>query len=165
MAKEQTWQVNIDGTEHTVTFIRQGLRSSASTLFVDEGEGKLIWPRDGYVDEEIMIGDKACRFVVRNYIPDIVVDGMLVDGKKPYVHIEDVPAWCRYLTVILIVILLLLLRNAWVAIIAGGVAWLVTDRIAHAPGMTRKKKITYYLAVLAAVLIVSLIFAIVRSNV
>lgn len=165
MAKEQTWQVNIDGTEHTVTYVRQGLRSSASTLFVDEGEGKLIWPRDGYVDEEIMIGDKACRFVVRNYIPDIVVDGMLLDTKKPYVHIDDVPTWCRFVTAIMIVILFLLLRNAWVAIIAGGAAWLVTDRIAHSPAMPRKKKITYYLAVLAAVLLVSLVIAIVRSNV
>ena len=165
MAKEQTWQVNIDGTEHRVTYVRQGLRSSASTLFVDEGEGKLIWPRDGYVDEPIMIGDKECRFVVRNYIPDIVVDGMLVDAKKSYVHIEDVPTWCRFVTAIMIVILFLLLRNVWVAIIAAGVAWLVTDRIAHCPGMPRKKKITYYLAVLAAVLLISLVIAIVRSGI
>lgn len=164
MAKEQTWQVNIDGTEHKVTYVRQGLRSSASTLFVDDEEGKLLWPRDGYVDEPITIGNKECRFVMRGYNADVVVDGMMVDAKKPYVHIEDVPAWCRFVTAVMIVILFLLLRNAWAAIIAGGAAWLVTDRIAHSPAMPRKKKITYYLAVLAAVLLVSLVIAIVRSR-
>lgn len=164
MAKEQTWQVNIDGTEHTVTFIRQGLRSSASTLFIDDGEGKLIWPRDGYVDEEIMIGDKACRFVVRNFIPDIAIDGMLMDAKKPYIRIEDVPPWCRVLTVIMIVVLIVMLRNVWIAIIVTPAVWLVTDRIDHLPGMPRKKKIIYYLAALAVMLVVSLVIVIVRSN-
>ena len=164
MAKEQTWQINIDGTEHKVTYVRQGLRSSASTLFVDEAEGKLFWPRDGYVDESITIGGRECRFVMRNYTPDIVVDGMMIDAHKPYVPIEDVPVWCRWATAVMIIALFLLLKNTWAAIIAGGIAWLVTDRIAHRPGMPRKKKIAYYLAALAIVLLVCMVMYIVRHG-
>ena len=102
--------------------------------------------------------------MVRNYIPDIAIDGMLMDAKKPYVRIEDVPPWCRVLTVIMIVVLVLMLRNVWIAIIVAPAVWLVTDRIDHFPGMPRKKKITYYLAVLAMVLLVSLVIVIARSS-
>lgn len=164
MAKEQTWQVNIDGTEHKVTYVRQGLRSNASTLFVDDGEGKLFWPRDGYLDEPIIIGGKECRFVMRGYNADVVVDGVCVDSGKPYVPIEEVPVWCRCLTAGLIIVLFLMLRNMWLAIIASGIAWLGTDRISHYPGLPYKKKIGYYLALLAIVLIASIVITIVRSH-
>lgn len=164
MAKEQTWNITVDGTEHKVTYVRQGLRSSASTLFIDDGEGKLFWPRDGYIDEPITIGDKKCRFVMRGYNADVVVDGQMIDAKKPYIAIEDVPSWCRFMTALMIIALFVLLRNMWIAIIASGIAWLGTDRIAHYPGMSRKKKITYYLALLVTVFAVSMVIAIVRSN-
>ncbi len=163
MAKEQTWNINIDGVEHSVTYVHEGLRSNASTLFVDDGEGKLVWPRDGYLDEPITIGDKECRFLLRNYVPDIVVDGMMVDSQKEYVAIEDVPTWCRYITAVMVLVFFFLLRNVWMAIIGSGVAWLGTDRISHIPGLPRKKKTWYYIGLLLALLVISLIIAIIRS--
>lgn len=163
MAKEQTWNITIDGTPHSVTYVHEGLRSSASTLFVDEDEGRLVWPRDGYLDEPITIGNKECRFLLRNYVPDIVVDGKMIDSQKAYRPIADVPIWCRYITAAIILILFFLLRNVWQAIIASGIAWLGTDRISHIPGLSPKKKTWYYLGLLLIILAIALIISIVRS--
>lgn len=158
MAKEQTWQVNIDGTEHKVTYVRQGLRSSASTLFVDDGEGKLFWPRDGYVDEPITIGNKECRFVMRNYNADVVVDGVCVNSGKPYREIADLPTWYRVITAACLLLYFLIWQTQmWKAIILAGVVWLCTDCIAHSENMSLKTKKQRYLLVPLIALIGSII--------
>ena len=151
MAKEQTWHVTVDGVDHTVTYVRQGLRSSAATLFVDDGEGKLIWPRDGYADEPIDVGGKACRFVLREYLPDVVVDGVFLDSGKPYAPIAPLPTWCRILTAVTILACFVLIRNLPASIVAALIAWRGSEHIAQRSGVAAEKKTRLYLAVLAAV--------------
>lgn len=158
MAKEQTWQVNIDGTEHKVTYVRQGLRSSASTLFVDDEEGKILWPRDGYVDEAITIGDKKCRFVMRGYNADVVVDGVCVDSGKPYKAITELPTRYRIVMVICLVLYFITLQShMWIAVAVAGVVWLSTDRIAHSDTIPLKSKKQFYLLIPLAALLGSVI--------
>lgn len=161
MAKEQTWQVNIDGTEHTVTYVRQGLRSSASTLFVDEEEGKLFWPRDGYADEPITVGGKECRFMMRNYNADVVVDGVCVDSGKPYKAITELPTWYRIVMAICLVLYFLILQShMWIAIAVACVAWLCSDRVAHSDTMPLKRKKQCYLLISCIALVGSILLQI-----
>ncbi len=161
MAKEQTWQVNIDGAEHKVTYVRQGLRSNASTLFVDDEEGKLLWPRDGYVDEPITIGDKECRFVMRGYNADVVVDGVCVDSGKPYKPIMELPTWYRIVMVICLVLYFITLQShMWIAIAVAGVVWLSTDRVAHSDTISLKSKKQFYLLIPLVALLGSIIIQI-----
>lgn len=151
MAKEQTWHVTVDGVDHTVTYVRQGLRSSAATLFVDDGEGRLIWPRDGYADEPIDVGGKECRFVLREYLPDVAVDGVFLDSGKPYAPIAPLPTWCRVLTALTILASFVLIRNLPISIVAAFIAWRGSEYIAQRSGVPAEKKVPQYLAVLAAV--------------
>lgn len=155
MAKEQIWTIPVDGTDHTVTYVRPGLRSSAATLYVDDGEGKLIWPRDGYADEPINVGGKECRFVLREYLPDVAVDGVFLDSGKPYAPIAPLPTWCRYLTAVTILACFILVRHLLPAIILSFVAWRGSEYIARRSGVAAEKKIPPYLGLLAAVWILA----------
>lgn len=141
MAKEQTWQITVNGEEHTVTYVRQGLRSGPSTLFVDDGEGRLFRPRDGYVDVPVIVGGKECRFVMRGYNADLAVDGVFVDSGRDYRPIADVPTGYRVVTVVCLVLYFFLWRtHMWTAIVLAGVVWLCTDRAAHSETMSLKAK-------------------------
>ncbi|MDO4810583.1 MAG: hypothetical protein Q3985_01435 [Eubacteriales bacterium] len=158
MAKEQTWDITIDGVEHQVTYVRQGLRSSASTLFVDNEEGKLFWPRDGYVDEPITIGGKECRFIMRGYNADVVVDGVCWDSGKTYQAIAELPAWYRFITAACLLLYFFVWRDhMWIAIAVAGIIWLCGDRVAHSESIPLKAKKRYYLLIPMIALIGSIL--------
>lgn len=158
MAKEQTWHITIDGADHKVTYVRHGLRSGTSALFVDEEEGKLFRPRDGYVDEPITVGGKECRFVMRGYTADVAVDGVFVDSGKKYKPIAELPTWYRVVTVVCLVLYFFVWHTQmWTAIILAGIVWLCSDRVAHSDSMPLKVKKTSYLLIPLIALIGSIL--------
>ena len=152
MAKQQTWHVTVDGEEHTVTAVWPGLRSQAFTLWVDE-EGKTIIPHYGYLDEPIDVGGKECRFVLREYLPDVAVDGVFLDSGKPYAPIAPIPTWCRVLTALTILACFVLVRSLPVSVVAAFIVWRGSEHIAQRPGIPLNKKILWYIGLLAAVLV------------
>ena len=157
MAKEQTWHITVDGAEHTVTYVRPGLRSGGAALYVDGGEGRLIRPRDGYLDEPIHVGGKECRFVLREYLPDVAVDGVFLDSGKPYAPIAPLPTWCRVLTALPILACFVLIRNLPISIVAAFIAWRGSERIAQRSGVAAEKKLRQCLAVLTVIWVLAVV--------
>ena len=161
MAKEQKWTVTVDGTDHTVTYVQGGLRSSAATLFVDEEDGKLLWPRDGYVDEPLPIGGTVCRFVMRNYLPDIVVNDTFLTSGQAYSPITQLPQWCRMVGAACLLITVLSWRHRiWIGLLLCFTMWLLGDKISHKAAVPLSKKQPQYLltAILPAVISLLLSF-------
>ena len=148
MAREQTWHVTVDGTDRTVTAVWPGLRSSAFTLWVDE-EAKTIIPHNGYLDEPIDVGGKECRFVLREYLPDVAVNGVFLDSGKPYAPIAPIPTWCRVLTAVTILTCFVLVRRLLPAMLLSFLAWRGSEAIAQRSGVAAEKKIPLYLGLLA----------------
>jgi hypothetical protein len=159
MAKEYHWTVTVDGAEHDVTYAQPGARSAGGVLFVDGEENKHIFPRDGFMDEPVYIDGRECRFVLRNYVPDIASEGVFASSGKAYAPNEPIPSWCRTFAAMTILGLLILLRPVWVGAIAGLAVWRGSEYMAQRSGIPARKKTVQYLLFLAAVwTIASIIF-------
>ena len=150
MEKEQTWRVTVDGVDHTVTYVQPGLRSGAATLRVDD-VGRTIILHSGYLDEPIDVGGKECRFVLREYLPDLAVDGVFLDSGKLYAPISPIPTWCRVLTAVTILACFALVRRLLPAMLLSFAAWRGSEYIAWRSGVPAEKKLTLYLGLLAAI--------------
>ncbi len=164
MAKEYQWSVSADGEEHSVSYVQPGARSAGGILLVDGEEAKRIIPRDGYMDEAVSVGALNFRFVMRNYVPDIAVEGTFVHSGRPYAPNEPIPSWCRTFTAMTILGLFVLLRPIWVSAIAGLAVWRGSEYLAQRAGIPAKKKGMQYLLSLAAVWTVAAIIFMVSGS-
>lgn len=157
MAKEQTWRFAVDGAEHTVTYTQPGFRSGGGVLSIDGGEGRSVFSLDGYLDEPVDVDGKACRFVLRNYTPDLAVDGVFLNSGKPYAPNEPIPSWVRTFTAMTILGLFILMPSIPVGAIAGLAVWRGGEFIAQRSGVPKKKKVTQYLGFLALAWLIAVV--------
>lgn len=81
MAKEYSWNVNVDGVAHRVDCIPT---NNKYQIFVDEDFLTNVYrksvrsmARDG-LEEKISVCGKECLFLVWDETPDLVVDGVLL---------------------------------------------------------------------------------------
>ncbi len=91
----QEWKINIDGTEHNVSFT-QNIWSGKITLVIDDRYVELKRkPMQAILglDQAIKIGGHECRLVVIGNKADIAVDDIYVDSKEPYMPLEGMPKW------------------------------------------------------------------------
>ena len=118
MAKDAIWNVRVDGTRHEVIARDKG---NSFDLYVDE-EFRFSVRSDINLDieEDLTIGSKRCRIVVYRGVPDLAVDGILLNADAAIVKAERRN---RHLTVfagLFLIGLGLVAAWAWVTIYAGG---------------------------------------------
>lgn len=80
MAKEYVWNLRVDGTRHEVLAKDRG---NGFDISVD-GEFRFTVRSDINLDieEDLTIGSKRCRMVVYRGIPDLAVDGILMNAEE-----------------------------------------------------------------------------------
>lgn len=82
MAKEEIWNIKVDGTRHE---IRCADRGNSFDVFVDD-EFRFNVRSDINLDieEDLTVGSKRCRIAVYRGVPDLIVDGILVNAEEAY---------------------------------------------------------------------------------
>lgn len=86
MKKNLSWDLKINGTRHQVECFRRG---SNFEVYVD-GEYRFSVRSDESHDQEmdVTIGGKLCRFVVCDGLPDLEVDGILLNAEADFLKKE-----------------------------------------------------------------------------
>ena len=86
MEKEFYWNVTVDGRDYQVSCTDKGNRFA---LYVD-GQFRRDVPIDRALDreEDLMLGSKCCRFVVYGGVPDLAVDGILLNAEAELLREE-----------------------------------------------------------------------------
>ena len=79
MAREHFWNIRVDGTRHEIVAKDKG---NGFDVYVDE-EFRFTVRSDINLDieEDLTVGSKRCRFVVYRGVPDLAVDGILLDAE------------------------------------------------------------------------------------
>ena len=79
MAKEYLWNIRVNGIRHEVLARDQG---NSFDIYVDE-EFRFNIRRDINLDieEDLTVGSKRCRMVVYRGVPDLAVDGILMNAE------------------------------------------------------------------------------------
>jgi hypothetical protein len=79
MAKEHIWNIRVDGTRHVIVARDKG---NGFDVYVDD-EFRFNVRSDINLDieEDLTVGSKRCRVVVYRGVPDLAVDGILLDAE------------------------------------------------------------------------------------
>lgn len=79
MAKEYFWNIRVDDTRHEILARDKG---NGFDIYVDD-EFRFTVRSDINLDieEDLTVGSKRCRIVVYRGVPDLAVDGILLDAE------------------------------------------------------------------------------------
>ena len=86
MAKDGIWNIRVDGTRHEILARDKG---NSFDIYVDD-EFRFNVRSDINLDieEDLTVGSKRCRIVVYRGVPDLAVDGILVNAEAQLVKAE-----------------------------------------------------------------------------
>ena len=103
MAKEYLWNIRVNGIRHEILARHQG---NSFDIYVDE-EFRFNIPVNPNLDieEDLTVGGKRCRVVVYGGVPDLAVDGILMNAEAKLIKQEK---RSRVMTVIAGIALVLL---------------------------------------------------------
>ena len=118
MAKDAIWNVRVDGTRHEVIARDKG---NGFDVYVDD-EFRFMIRSDINLDieEDLTIGTKRCRIVVYRGVPDLAVDGVLLNADAAIVKAERRNRLITVMAGLFLIGLGLVAAWAWVTIYAGG---------------------------------------------
>ena len=118
MKKEFYWPLKVDGTRHEVTCNDLG---NSFDVFVD-GEFRFNVRSDINLDieEDITVGSKRCRFVVYRGVPDLAVDGILMDAEANILKEERRNRNLTIVAGLFMIVMGIAAAWSWLAIYANG---------------------------------------------
>ena len=87
MARDHFWNIRVDGTRHEIAAKDKG---NGFDIYVDD-EFRFTVRSDINLDieEDLTVGSKRCRIVVYRGVPDLAVDGILLDAEAQLVKEEN----------------------------------------------------------------------------
>ena len=118
MAKEFTWDLRVEGTRHEVLARDRG---NSFDIYVDE-EFRFNVRSDINLDieEDLSVGSKRCRIVVYRGVPDLAVDGILMNAEAQLLKNDRRNKRLTIFGGLLLMILGVIAMWAWTIIYAGG---------------------------------------------
>lgn len=118
MKKELLWNIRVDGTRHEVCAKDKG---NSFDVYVD-GEFRFNVRSDVNLDieEDLTVGSKRCRFVVYAGVPDLAVDGILLNANADLVRAENRSRFFTILGGICLMILGIYAVWTWMALRVNG---------------------------------------------
>jgi len=118
MAKDGIWNIRVDGTRHEILARDKG---NCFDIFVD-GDFRFKIRSDINLDieEDLTVGSKRCRVVVYRGVPDLAVDGILLNAEAALVKEERRNRRLAVSAGILLMVLGLVAIWAWTMIYAAG---------------------------------------------
>ena len=118
MAKDVIWNVRVDGTRHEVLARDKG--NSFDIYVDDEFRYNIRSDINLDIEEELTVGTKRCRVVVYRGIPDLAVDGILLNADAQIVKAERRSRRLTILAGAFMMLLGVVAVWAWTIIYAGG---------------------------------------------
>ena len=118
MAKEFTWDLRVEGTRHEVLARDRG---NSFDIYVDE-EFRFNVRSDLNLDieEDLSVGSKRCRIVVYRGVPDLAVDGILMNAEAQLLKNDRRNKRLTIFGGLLLMVLGVIAMWAWTIIYAGG---------------------------------------------
>ena len=118
MAKEYFLNIRVEGTRHEILARDQG---NGFDIFVDE-EFRFTVRSDINLDieEDLTVGGKRCRMVVYGGVPDLAVDGVLLNADAELVRKEKRDQRLTLLGGCFLIVLGIVAAWAWTIIYASG---------------------------------------------
>ena len=118
MAKDYVWNIRVEGTRHEILAKDKG---NSFDIFVDD-EFRFAVRSDINLDveEDVTVGCKRCRVVVYRGIPDLAVDGILLDAEAALLRQEKRSRFTTIFCGIGLVLLGLFAMWMWIAMEASG---------------------------------------------
>jgi len=118
MGKNYSWTVRVEGTRHEVEARDKG---NSFNIFVDD-EFRYAIRSDINLDieEDLSIGGKRCRMVVYRGVPDLAVDGILLNADAELVRKEKQSRNLTLLAGVFLIVLGIVAAWAWTIIYANG---------------------------------------------
>ena len=118
MAKDGIWNIRVDGTRHEVLARDRG---NSFDIYVDE-EFRFNVRSDINLDieEDLSVGSKRCRIVVYRGVPDLAVDGILMNAEAQLLKNDRRNKRLTIFGGLLLMILGVIAMWAWTIIYAGG---------------------------------------------
>ena len=111
MKDQQLWNIRVDGTRHEVYAQDKG---NSFDIFVD-GEFRFNVRSDINLDieEDLTVGSKRCRIAVYRGIPDLIVDGILLNADAEIVRKEKNERRMTILAGVFLICLGMVAMTAW----------------------------------------------------
>ena len=118
MAKDGIWRIRVDGARHEILARDKG--NSFDIYVDDEFRFNIRSDINLDIEEDLTVGSKRCRMVVYRGVPDLAVDGILLNAEAQILK-EDRRS--RILTIcagMLLMVLGIAAAWAWLLIYANG---------------------------------------------
>ena len=111
MKDQQLWNIRVDGTRHEIYAQDKG---NSFDIFVD-GEFRFNVRSDINLDieEDLTVGSKRCRIAVYRGVPDLIVDGILLNADAEIVRKEKNERRMTILAGVFLICLGMVAMTAW----------------------------------------------------
>ena len=118
MAKDGIWNIRVDGTRHEILARDKG---NSFDIYVDD-EFRFSVRSDINLDieEDLTVGSKRCRIVVYRGVPDLAVDGILMNAEAQLLKEERRSRLLTILAGVFLMGLGIVAIWAWTLIYASG---------------------------------------------
>lgn len=119
MKNEFIWNIKVDGVRHEVYLTDRG---NSFDVFVD-GEFRFNVRSDINLDieEDVTVGSKRCRVAVYRGVPDLIVDGILLNADAEIVRKEKQERLLTILAGIFLIVLGVVAMFAWILLQLGNI--------------------------------------------
>lgn len=119
MAKDAIWNIRVDGTRHEILARDKG--NSFDVYVDDEFRFNIRSDINLDVEEDLSVGSKRCRMVVYRGVPDLAVDGILMNAEAKLLKQEKRNRMLTIFAGIGLVLLGLFAMYMYMAMTASGV--------------------------------------------
>lgn len=119
MAKDHVWNIRVEGTRHEILARDKG---NCFDIYVDD-EFRYTIRSDSNLDieEDLTVGRKRCRMVVYRGVPDLAVDGILLDAEAKLLKQEKRSRMLTILSGIGMILLGLFALWMWIIMTTNGI--------------------------------------------
>ena len=118
MAKDNIWNIRVEGTRHEVLAKDRG--NSFDVYVDDEFRFNVRSDINLDIEEDLTVGTKRCRIVVYRGVPDLAVDGILMNAEAELVKAERRNRLLAILAGMFLMVLGVTAVWAWTLIYASG---------------------------------------------
>ena len=119
MKSQTLWNIRVDGTRHEVYAQDKG---NSFDIFVD-GEFRFNVRSDINLDieEDVTVGSKRCRIAIYRGVPDLIVDGILLNADAEIVRKEKQERLWTIIGGIFLILLGIVAMFAWILLKIGDI--------------------------------------------
>lgn len=118
MDREYIWNIRVEGTRHEIEARDKG--NSFDVYVDDQFRFSVRSDINLDIEEDLTVGSKRCRIVVYRGVPDLAVDGILLNAEADMVRAERRSRIVTILAGMFMMLLGVVACWAWTIIYAGG---------------------------------------------